>query len=413
MKKAYFFEIPVNSRFLQAAFLILAICTVAEACQVPVFRYALERWRPDPYDFVIVHDGNLTEERRSILVHLEESLVGPDGPMVNLRFETIDLAEEKEQPEHWKKVHADGNSSVTAHLYYPYGAFQPKAASIWSGDFTKDNVNAILDSPARRELVKRILAGDSAVWLFLESGNKEEDDKLLETLEGYAKVAEKEIPIPEGVIQQSALDDPDLVLGPSDAENILESTVPLKIAFSIHRLSRNNPDEAILRAMLLHLEDDLLDEEMANKPMVFPAFGKGRVLPPLIGTGINEENALGDCGYLCGPCSCQVKSQNPGMDLLVKANWWTALEGSSVIVEKELPPLSGVEDLIAANDPGDTNDSRKPTESETNVSDPNSGVPSDVADEKSTTSLIVWVGVFLLIGGLLVGTLVLNKNPDK
>ena len=36
------------------------------------------------------------------------------------------------------------------------------------------------------------------------------------------------------------------------------------------------------------------------------------------------------------------------MDLLVKADWWTALEGSSVIVEKELPPLSGVDELIRA-----------------------------------------------------------------
>ena len=35
----------------------------------------------------------------------------------------------------------------------------------------------------RQELVKRILAGDSAVWLFLETGNQKEDDKLFNTLE--------------------------------------------------------------------------------------------------------------------------------------------------------------------------------------------------------------------------------------
>ena len=53
--------------------------------------------------------------------------------------------------------------------------------------------------------------------------------------------------------------------------------------------------------MLLNLEDDLLDEEFANQPLLFSVFGKGRVLPPLVGKGINEETVLGDCSYLCGP----------------------------------------------------------------------------------------------------------------
>ena len=272
----------MKSRIIQAMIAWLAVCSVAEACQVPVFRYALERWRPDPYELVIVHHGPLAKEQTPILVHLEESLVGPKGPVVNLRYETIDLAKEKQQLDHWKKLHGD-SKAATAHLFYPHEAYRKDSRPIWSGSFTKENINSVLDSPTRRELVKRILAGDSAIWLFLESGNKKEDDKLLKTLQGHAKTAEKEIKVPEGVIQKSALDDPDLQLGPSDAENILEFSVPLKIAFSIRRLSRKDPQEAILRAMLLHLEDDLLDKEMANKPMVFPAFGKGRVLPHSLG----------------------------------------------------------------------------------------------------------------------------------
>ncbi|MFP6855126.1 MAG: hypothetical protein VB980_05025 [Opitutales bacterium] len=340
----------MNARFIRIVFAILTACTVAEACQVPVFRYALERWRPDPYELVIVHDGPLAKEQTSTLVHLEESLVGPKGLLVNLRYETIDLSKEKEQPDHWKKLHG-GSKAPTAHLFYPHEAYQKDSRPIWNGTFNKESVDAILDSPARNAVVKRILAGDSAVWLFLESGNKNEDEKAFKALQGYVNNAGKEIEIPKGVIPKSALDDPGLVLGPSDAENVLESSVPLKIAFSIHRLSRKDPKEAILRAMLLHLEDDLLQKDISNNPMVFPAFGKGRVLPPLIGKGINEENVLGDCGYLCGPCSCQVKNQNPGMDLLIKTDWWTALEGSSVIVEKELPPLTGVEDLIRALKP--------------------------------------------------------------
>ena len=387
------------------------LAATAYACQVPVFRYALERWRPDPYQLVIVHDGNMTGEERAKLSYLEESLVGANGPVVNLRVETVDLAKEQELLEQWKKIHADGNGSMTVHLFYPYEGFEANVPPIWSGSCTKKNMDAILDSPTRRELVKRILAGDSAVWLFLESGNKEEDDKLFKILEGYAKIAEKEIPIPEGVIQQNALDDPDLQLGPGDQENILESSVPLKIAFSIRRLSRKDPEEAVLRAMLLQLEEDLLDEEFADKPMLFPVFGKGRVLPPLIAAGISEENALADCGYLCGPCSCQVKNQNPGMDLLVKADWLTSLEGSSVIVEKELPPLTGVEDLIAANEPAkDTNVSGKTDASEVNAS--SASVTEEISSEAPFSSGLIIV-VVLVTGVLLVGTFTLNKNREK
>ena len=184
---------------------VAMLAATAYACQVPVFRYALERWRPDPYQLVIVHDGNMTGEERAKLSYLEESLVGANGPVVNLRVETVDLAKEQELLEQWKKIHADGNGSMTVHLFYPYEGFEANVPPIWSGSCTKKNMDAILDSPTRRELVKRILAGDSAVWLFLESGNKEEDDKLFKILEGYAKIAEKEIPIPEGVIQQNAL----------------------------------------------------------------------------------------------------------------------------------------------------------------------------------------------------------------
>ena len=63
----------MNSRIIWATLGALAIYTASEACQVPVFRYALERWQPDPYELVIVHKGSLPKEQAPLLVHLEES----------------------------------------------------------------------------------------------------------------------------------------------------------------------------------------------------------------------------------------------------------------------------------------------------------------------------------------------------
>src|SRR6185503_19148933 len=48
---------------------------------------------------------------------------------------------------------------------------------------------------------------------------------------------------------------------------------------------------------------------------------RGRALEPLIAAGVTRDNVMEQAGYLCGACSCEVKEQNPGMDLLMAANW--------------------------------------------------------------------------------------------
>ena len=402
----------MTARAKSFGFLTIFLLAESYACQVPVFRYALERWRPDPYEVFVIHDGNLTIEQVKNLTYFEESLVGPNGPMINLRMETIDLSRENDSVERWRKVHDKAKTSVSMHLFYPYKSLDAASSPIWSGRFEKKHIDAIIDSPARRQIVERILAGDSSVWVLLQSGDKKEDDKLLNILNGYAKLAEKEISVPEGVIQRSALDEDEHSLSPEEQENLLDSSVPLKIAFSITRLSRDDPNEEILRSMLLNLEDDLLDANYSNKAMLFPVFGKGRVLPPLVDAGINEENVMADCGYLCGPCSCQVKNQNPGMDLLVKADWLAILEGNSVIVEKELPPLTGVEDLITSDkNNSDLNVSTEKTTDDGNTSVENRLETLTSEDEPLSKTLII--GVALVSAVLLIGTFVLNKNKER
>jgi hypothetical protein len=45
-----------------------------------------------------------------------------------------------------------------------------------------------------------------------------------------------------------------------------------------------------------------------------------------VGKGITRENLLECVYFLTGACSCTVKDQNPGMDLLFAENWWTVAE---------------------------------------------------------------------------------------
>ena len=44
--------------------------TPSWACSVPVYRYALERWWPDPYEVIVFHRGELTEQQQAILKDL-------------------------------------------------------------------------------------------------------------------------------------------------------------------------------------------------------------------------------------------------------------------------------------------------------------------------------------------------------
>ena len=48
-------------------------------------------------------------------------------------------------------------------------------ATAWSGVLSPSTFKTLVDSPGRKEMARRILAGDSAVWVLVESGTREAD----------------------------------------------------------------------------------------------------------------------------------------------------------------------------------------------------------------------------------------------
>jgi hypothetical protein len=174
----------------------------------------------------------------------------------------------------------------------------------------------LVDSPLRRELRQRLLAGQSAVWLLLESSDAGKDEAAAQTLTAGLEAARRQLKLPEGVMTREEANDPKRRRENAD---ILHSDLPLRIEFSMLRLNRQDGQEAALIAMLTHMEPDLGD--YAGEPMAFAIFGRGRALEPLIGKGIHANNILEASSYLCGACSCEIKEQNPGIDLLMAADW--------------------------------------------------------------------------------------------
>ena len=77
---------------------------------------------------------------------------------------------------------------------------------------------------------------------------------------------------------------------------------------------------------LLALEPDLRE---SKEPIVFMIYGRGRALFSCLGKGIHRDNLIQDVEFITGACSCTVKEQNPGVDLLMCYNWDAAAESIS------------------------------------------------------------------------------------
>jgi len=297
----------------------------ATACETPVFRYALERWASDPYELIVFHRGPLAEKRRSTLAYLRQKVTGDKLPL-NAQVRAVDLADPQTDTDMSKLWSSMPTRDLPRIAVCRPGRLAGSWA--WSCGLTRLEVDQLVDSPTRREIARRILAGDSAVWVLLDGSDKKLADDAAKTLQKALSEAVETLELnPTAVMNAATTNSQD---GP-----------PLKIAFSTIRLSRGDPTEQPLVSMLLRSEVGLVDEKFAAMPMAFPIFGRGRALYALVGKGINPQNIAEACAFMVGDCSCEIKDLNPGVDILMTVNWEAGI-GGSMISPEPLPPLTGV-----------------------------------------------------------------------
>ena len=263
---------------------------VERTCNIPVFRYALERWQAAPYDVVVFHKGPLNDEGRAALNVLRQA-------GANLEVDRVDVAESV--PAKRKALLDRAKVDVPAIV----AVFPGSEIVAWSGPLTSESAARLSDSPARREIAKRLLEGESAVWLLLDSGDAARDDGAAKTLETELGKLKQSLKLPP-----HAPDDPPLL-----------SEVPVRVEFSVYRLPRTAPGEQALVTMLLNSEAGL------EGPVVYPIFGRGRALWAMTGKGLTPANIAEAGMFLIGACSCEAKELNPGVDLLFAADWEAGL----------------------------------------------------------------------------------------
>lgn len=250
----------------------------ALACTVPVFRYALDRWPGEIYELRVDGAAAAKAEIAPLLDKLRTNAVA------NVTIRVPPSARE-----------------IEAKLVFP----DPPGGDVWAGPLTAANLETLLDSPLRRELARRIVRGDSAVWLLVECGDKAADDEAARKLDERLKQWATAASLPE-----QDPNDPSSQIGPGPA---------LAMRFSVLRLSRQDSREAVTLAMLEANSDEV--RKLRSAPLAFPVFGRGRVLAAVPKENLTPESIDEICAFLTGACSCQVKDSRTGWDLLLSFNW--------------------------------------------------------------------------------------------
>lgn len=303
---------------------LVVIVALAEACNVPVFRYALERWRADAYRVTVFHEGPLTAADKETLTALEEQ---QEKSRANVQVRTLDVADLTEADQQLLKSIPDAKYPL---LTVQYPAPLTMEMPIWSQPLNATVTRQLLDSPLRKELLNRLVDGETAVWLLLECGDAEKNDTAAALLDQQLTKLAKELKLPE------LTDLPD--------DNLVAKT-PLKLSFSTLRVPRGEAEAALVQ-MLVNCESDLPGRD---EPMVYPVFGRGRALLPLIGAGITADNIRNSAAFLVGACSCEVKDLNPGFDLLLTADWdeLLSIDGQPLPIVKTRNLPTGAPELVA------------------------------------------------------------------
>ena len=312
--------------------LLLALCpSGVAACQIPVFRYALERWRPEAIPAVVFHQGPLTQDQESAIT----ALAGDPKAPVNIEVRKIDLSTKLSPAE--EKIWAAQGPGAKASL--PWLALQPSSGAgdevkspVQVGGFDVAAARKLVDSPARRRIAGRLMGGQTAVWVLVEGTKATENDAAEKQLATELARLEKQLTLPEI--------DPDAP-GPK-----LRSRLPMRLSFEVLRVSRKDAAESVLVSMLTQ------GLKPSEAPVVVPVFGQGRALCQLTGAEITPRQIADVAEFLIGACSCEVKELNPGFDLLLAADWESILaDGGGPAPADERPAVEIPEPVIGSGKP--------------------------------------------------------------
>lgn len=247
------------------------------ATDVPVFRFALERWDPAPHA-------------------VEITLAEADRQALTADFAAFSMVYAPE-------FTATGAAESRIRVRLPHGV------EWFEGPWSKGLAGRLANSPRRVELVADLIRGASLVWILVESGDRAADDALVarlrKRLDYLAGVLELPVPQENSFRSQRRLELPN---------------IPIRIDLKIMRISRQETAEADFIRQLA-----AIGVQPQTPAFVVPVFGRGRALERFRPVDLTDPAIDEASQFILGACSCQVKDLNPGEDLLIGVDWYERL----------------------------------------------------------------------------------------
>ena len=307
----------------------LGVVGAAIACKVPVFRYALERWNVDRYKMVVLIDEEPQDSAKEVIASLRDLDASTHA---NVDVDVIDIGKLSEQ-EFWQLEDFDPEVQ-TPHLQVFYPAKEGQRRLCWEGPLSMASARQWIDSPLRTSLQADLVSGTSAVWLLIEGEDPQVNARVEEIVRRGFQQATEEVKIPAGVIPRVGASEYMRTHPGASMDDVLRCDVPLKVDFQLRRLASDDENELAIRQMVSGLASS------QSAPLLVPIFGRGRMLDVIEAGNIDTDVIVSICRYIVGECSCTVKTQNPGVDMLINTDWPATIGGEEILMlESSLDPV--------------------------------------------------------------------------
>lgn len=216
-----------------SAIALLFLVSVVFACDTPVYRYALERWMPDPFDIIIFHQGPFQPEENQ---YVEDLIKKGFGERSGWYIREVDI-KGKLDPETQKIYQKHKTGLKPPFIVVRQLQKDGHLDTLWKGAYSKDSIEKLLHSKARTEVSERIAKGD-IVWILLESADPIKN-------EGVAKILDAELPKLQVDLKPS-------VPAVEKEEGEVDTSLPPRpLSLSMLRISKQNPDEEFFAKFLL------------------------------------------------------------------------------------------------------------------------------------------------------------------
>ena len=302
--------------------ILFALASTAYACNIPVFRYALERWRPATCELIVFHDSEISAQGETFVRAMELATLENDGSAnaTIIRAQIDDESSDNFRPV--LKMLREKHKVELPYIVVRTNLGRGQTINHWHGTLDDARTANLLQSPVRKELSKRLLRGDSIVWLLLQSPDKKKTQAAQRLLTKNFEALQKKVTLPDGI-------------GLPGSE--LHSEVPLLIKFSSLEIDPTDEQEQFLVQLLTGFEPQAVSD---GEPLLVPVFGRGRALEVIPARDLDDHLIEDVTMFLSGACSCQVKEQNPGFDLLMTEDWDTQLFGEDGLVPRPAKSLT-------------------------------------------------------------------------